>query len=525
MTLSAPSFETLALNRVTFGARGEDIIRARNLGWSGWVDEQLHPPAGDDPAVARRLAVQTMHIKYIGQAPNDGAPGWPDLDQVRPLNFLNADVATLWDMTRKVQYSVAGNELMRIIQELKAATWIRNAHAAYQLREFMTDFWNNHFNIGQQADTFAAAALPDFDQNVIRPRALGNFRDLLGAVATSPAMLRYLNNAESEATHPNENYAREILELHTMGRQSYLGIGENTPAIKGVGFSDQDIITLSHALSGWTLEQGQDGTTGKLPFTGKFVFNPAQHSDAAGMFMGVDLSTLHGIAQGERALDMAAYHPATADFVCAKLCRRIFGDAPPRAAMARARTAWLANREQPDQIARVMRAVLVDGPEIGQPPSKVRRPYERLIAFFRTTGMEVSAIENAYTACAPLGDGLFVWPTPDGRPDVDAQWLSIPVNFFVWNMMLIFPFVPGIRTNLALEMPADAAANADSLVDYWVGRMVGGPLRAAGMAALLDDVAAPTGAMNAMKGGITDKEFALRRLVALIAASPEFAMR
>jgi uncharacterized protein (DUF1800 family) len=522
---AAPSFETQALNRVTFGARPEDIAQAQKDGWAAWVEAQLNPPPGDDPALAQRMAAQTMHIKYIGEPASAEIPGWPDLEQIRPLNFLNADVATLWDMTKKVQYSVAGNELVRIGQELKAATWVRNTHSIYQLREFMTDFWNNHFNIGQQADIFASAALPHFDQQVIRPRALGNFRDLLGAVAASPAMLRYLNNAASTAAQPNENFAREILELHTMGRGAYQGIGETAAAVKD-GFSDQDIINLSHALSGWTLEQGQDSARGVLPFTGRFVFNPVQHSGRAGSFLGADLAVLKGMDQGNRAMDLAANHPATADFICGKLCRRIFGDSPPPAVIERARNAWLVHRDQPDQIKRVMAAILVDGPEIGALPSKVRRPYERIIAFFRTTNMEVSAIENAYTTGVPLGDGIFVWPTPEGRPDTDAQWLSIPVNFFMWNILLLLPFVPGIRTTLAVEMPSSVGTSAETLVTYWVERMVGRSLRPEGMKALIEDAAAPSGAWEAVRsGGVTDAEHALRRLVSLIGTSPEFAMR
>jgi hypothetical protein len=309
-----------------------------------------------------------------------------------------------------------------------------------------------------------------------------------------------------------------------MGRPAYLGIDARTPGADG--FTDQDIINLSHALSGWTVEQGQDGVHGVLPFTGRFIFNPVQHSEQAGPFLGEDLSALKGMAQGNRAIDIAANHPATADFICGKLCRRIFGDNPPPSVFERARTAWLAHRDQPDQIKRVLATILLDGPEIGAAPSKIRRPYERVIAFFRTTNMEVTAIENAYTTGAPLGDGIFVWPTPDGRPDTDAQWLSIPVNFFVWNMLLLLPVIPGIRTTLATETPAQVGETAETLVSYWVERMVGYSLRSEGMKALIEDVGAPGGALAAVRsGGITNAENALRRLVSLIGASPEFAMR
>ena len=234
-------------------------------------------------------------------------------------------------MPRNIETAVAADEFDRIGKELNAVTWIRNSRSIYQLREVMVDFWNNHFNIGRQADFYATAALPVYDLAVIRPRAFGNFLDLLTAVATSASMLRYLDNASSTAAHPNENYAREILELHTLGRPAYAGVGR--PGAKALkagdvakGFSDQDIIQASARCPGWTLEQGQAGPDGPLSFTGKFVFNPVQHNTGAGVFMGVDLSKLEGEAQGKAVLALIANHPATADFVCTKIARRLFGD-------------------------------------------------------------------------------------------------------------------------------------------------------------------------------------------------------
>ncbi|MDX2144486.1 MAG: DUF1800 family protein, partial [Rhodospirillaceae bacterium] len=259
MLQPTPSFETLALNRVTFGARDTDVAYVKKIGWEAWVEEQLKPPPGDDPVLAQHMAGQRMRIAYVGQPPTKGITGWPDVNQLRPLNYMGADTRSLWDLAVYVENSVAANELARIQQELCAATWIRNTHSAFQLREFMADFWNNHFNVGRQADIFGSATLPIYDQQVIRPRVFGNFRDLLAATAQSTSMLRYLNNAESTAALPNENYAREILELHTLGRGAYLGVAPTTSAAKlygGVtlGFSDQDILQASRAFSGWTLE-------------------------------------------------------------------------------------------------------------------------------------------------------------------------------------------------------------------------------------------------------------------------------
>lgn len=534
MLPATPSFERLALNRVTFGARPSELGEVAEIGWPAWVSQQLDPPAGDEPIVARHLASRTLHIRYAVQLPAGASPGWPAIDETRKLNYLGMPLPAIWEMVSKTEVSVAPNERTRIQQELNAATWIRNTHARYQVREFMADFWNNHFNIGRQEDVYASAALPVFDAEVVRPRALGNFRDLLEAVATSASMLRYLDNAASAANGPTENYVRELLELHTLGRDAYAGVeGFVAPPNVRVGdqrvterFCDADIVQAARAFSGWTLEHGQDGPDGPLPFTGRFIYNPLQHSQRAGVFMGVDLAPYTApMSQGRLVLDIVANHPMTAEFVCGKLCRRIFGDNPPQAVVTKAIESWLANRSQPDQIKRVVEVILRD-PAIGQPPSKLRRPYEKLMAFFRVTEVIINGYDQAYMALSALGDGVFAWPTPEGRPDHDAHWLSRTANLEYWNLLFKLLQHPAFLTNFTNQMPADARGSAESVVEFWVGRMIGHRLRPEGMRALIDDAMGPIGAMAAFRSkGASNIENALRRLATFIAISPEFAMR
>jgi len=538
MLPSKPSFERLALNRVTFGAREADMKAVRENGWANWVDDQLNPPAGDEPAIVARLAPQRMRIAYAVQLPAGNSPGWPAIDERRRLNYLNAELPLIWDMVSKTEISIAPNERARIQQELNAATWIRNTHAHYQLREFMADFWANHFNVGRQEDVYASAALATYDREVIRPRVFGNFRDLLEAVTKSAAMLRYLNNADSGAAAPTENFARELLELHTLGAGAYLGVGaasRDTVTVDETevtaGFTDADIVQAARALSGWTIEHGQPGENGPLPFTGAFTYNPVQHNDQAGVFMGVDLAPLRApMAPGRRVLDIAAAHPATAAFVCAKMCRRIFGDNAPKDAHRRAVAAWMENRAQPDQLKRVMSAILLGddlaGRAMGAPPAKIRRPLERIIALLRTTDITVNAYERAADALLSLGDGLYAWPTPEGRPDTNAGWLSAASSLRFWNLMFDVVDHPAFVTNLAGQMPKAATATPESVVEFWVERMVGSVLRPEAMKALVDDTQGPIGVMAAYRsGGITNIENSLRRLVVLIATSPEFALR
>jgi hypothetical protein len=170
--------------------------------------------------------------------------------------------------------------------------------------------------------------------------------------------------------------------------------------------------------------------------------------------------------------------------------------------------------------------MLTDGDEIGAPGTKLRRPYERIIAFFRTTDSVINAFDLADAAFAPLGDGIFVWPTPDGRPDTDGQWMSTASNLYIWNLLLLMFQQPAIKTSLAVQTPAEAGKSAESLIGYWAGRMVGYQLRPAAMAALITDAKAPHGLMEAFASpGIANHEVTLRRLVALIGCSPEFGFR
>jgi hypothetical protein len=192
----------------------------------------------------------------------------------------------------------------------------------------------------------------------------------------------------------------------------------------------------------------------------------------------------------------------------------------------RGKKAWLAGRDQPDQIRRVLAAMLMDGDEIGRLGAKLRRPYERVIAYVRTADVMLSAFPKADIALAPLGDGIYAWPTPEGRPDVDSQWLSGMVNLYSWNFITVLLEQDSFHTNLAAQTPEEVRGSPTALVEHWVNRMVGYALRPAAMEALVADVGAPTGAVAALGGREQPKaEAAMRRLTALIAASPEFGMR
>ena len=185
MLPTTPDLYRTAINRVTFGARDIDAQLAVTMGWAAWVDDQLNPPKGDDADLAAHIAQQTMHIEYAASDPTNTKGTWDAVNEERPLNYLVADVPTLWKIARGAGTTLPSQERTRLAQELAAVTWIRNAHSHYQLREFMVDFWHNHFNIGKNENALATALLPAYDRDAIRPNAFGNFRTLLEAIATS----------------------------------------------------------------------------------------------------------------------------------------------------------------------------------------------------------------------------------------------------------------------------------------------------------------------------------------------------
>ena len=539
-----PSPERIALNRVTFGARDTDIARVQAIGWAGWVDEQLAAPLGDDPITTQILADAALRITY-GER-NDAQGTWPAVDEDRPLNTLSMSGKELYGIYDDVirTRTLPQNEINRIAEETIAATWIRNVHNTAQIRELMVDFWHRHFNVAQAEGSQVMFTLPIYDQQVMRRYALGNFTDLVNANARSTAMLFYLDNAVSRATTPNENYGRELLELHTMGGGAYLGVTTppwNGPGPEPVGsdsrgFSDQDILQASRALSGWTVGMNQRiSNTRSLPADGQFVYEPTFHNRNAAKFLGVDLAPLQpvtdaqadtGVAQGNKVIELAAQHVKTAEFVVNKIAIRIFGDNPPPEVVQLAIQTWLDNRQSPDQIASVLREILRYTPVMDGPAVKVRRPYEKVIAFARTINSKIKPTRLMSTAFTGTKDALFLWGTPDGWPDDSDYWLSTTGLMTQWNTNLTAISNGALSVTLRNES-IDTKSTAE-LLDDWIGRIVGYQISQSGYDALRAWAASSSGIQSYLGSGtasLQTQENELRRLVALISAAPEFTYR
>ncbi|HEU4630380.1 MAG TPA: DUF1800 domain-containing protein [Gemmatimonadaceae bacterium] len=404
------------LDRLAFGPRPGDIERVRAMGVDAWIARQLTPeripdPTGDAlmagfPSLALSLDDRFRHT-----------PPPPRLRETRRRGGAALTAADSAERRRdRQQARRAGRQLLGELASMRVA---RAVATERQLEEVMVDVWENHFNVFAGKGPYAGQYLVGFDRDVIRPHALGRFRDLLGAVARSPAMLVYLDNAQSQATPDaptlaprprraarqrrglNENYARELLELHTLG-------------VDG-GYTQHDVIEVARALTGWTIAPPAQG--------GGFVFRPALHDAGAKTVLGASLPAGRGIEDGEQVLDLLARHPATARFIATKLARRFVSDTPPPALVARAAETF---RRTDGDIREVVRTI-VTSPEFFSAAtyrSKVKSPLELVVSALRALCAEPDTTPRTAQVVARLGQPLFGHQAPDGYPETGEAWIN-----------------------------------------------------------------------------------------------------
>jgi uncharacterized protein (DUF1800 family) len=537
LALPAPAFaatggavERRWLNRLTFGASGAGVEEARRLGLAGWLDWQLSLPA-TDPALEARLAAARLRISYPADRDEDGNR-WPAVDELRPLSSLWADPADLvalveWGKGRGMAYG----ERIRPAHEVIAASLIRTVHAKAQLREVMTQFWHDHFNVDSGKDQKTAAFFAGFDAT-LRSHALGNFRQLLGEVARAPAMLYYLDNADSIASPANENFARELLELHTLGAASYLsGRHANWREVPGAkaglaeGYLDHDVYEVARAFTGWTVGDGRVLAEGETaPRSGRIHYVARWHDPYQKRILGREFAPDRApMADGDEVLDMLARHPATARLVCEKIARRLLSDDPPAALVDRMVTTFLAAHDADDQIARVIR-VLVLSPEFEAPATKLRRPFEFLAALYRATGAEVAA-ENRdwHWYLTRAGWRQHQYGPPTGHPDRLEAWTGASALNRIVDLALYAhdQWFGAVRVDLA----ATGAANETALAFLVRHGSALAPEAAAGIAAEL--VAAygfgPENPAADIAAG--PRKDAAAMAIAFAALTPEFMLR
>jgi uncharacterized protein (DUF1800 family) len=268
---------------------------------------------------------------------------------------------------------------------------------------------------------------------------------MLEAVATSAAMLIYLDNRSSRGGAANENYGRELLELHTLGRPAYLNALYNRwrdvpGALDGrsQGYIDEDVYESARAFTGWTIEDGSVLGAGRtLPATGKFTYVEAWHDSYQKRVLGSEFRPYQSpLADGRRVLDLLADHPATARYVCGKLCRRLVSDTSNPVAIATAVQAFTEARRKPDQIARTIAAIAGTDGFRRSGGAKVKRPLELYASFARATGIDVTPTQGLLGEVDNGGQRLFGWGPPTGHPDDNDYWLGSNLMRRRWILLL-----------------------------------------------------------------------------------------
>ncbi len=522
----SPDDADLVLNRLTFGATPDSRAALRAEGLTGWLDAQLGPVS--DPDLEARLAAARLRIAY--EAGDDGeGHSWAALDDLRPLAALTADPATLvplLDFTKPMDYSHRN----RPAEEVIAASLIRAVHAKAQLREVMTQFWHDHFNVSATKFEGTAVFFPQYDA-MMRASALGNFRALLGDVARAPAMLNYLGNADSRASPANENFARELLELHTLGAQNYVNDRyANWHDVPGAesglaeGYLDADVFEVARAFTGWTIGDGRwiaEGVT--APADGLFHYAEAWHDPYQKRILGREFDANRAaMADGNDVLDILATHPGTALFVCTKIARRLLADDPDSALVAMLAKTFLSASEAPDQIAQVIRA-LVLSPEFQTPATKLRRPFEYLAALMRGSGAEVVSPDASFRwELAKAGWRQHEFPPPTGHPDRMDAWANTTVLARMVDYALYAhdPWVGLTDTDIAARLP-DGTVTHSAVAEHWA-QALGAPAdRVAG--SYLAAIGA--GPDDPLSDTLDERQYSIKLAFSFAALSPEVMVR
>jgi len=434
------------LAKLSFGASASEIELVARIGADRWIEQQLHPTnvdgCGDRIAAARwRLKYRAPNPAFDANAP-DKAPQMIEVDDERPVSVIEAPSQEQWQVVEK---NLPGPERSYFRTAVAAATVLRAVHSRWQLRELLVDFWHNHFNVNAAGEALVAVGLPGYDRDVIRAHALGNFRTLLEAVGRSAAMQIYLNNRSSRGGAANENYARELFELHTLGRPAYLNAlysrWRDVPgALQGKpqGYVDQDVYEAARAFTGWTIEDGAGlGAGRKLPVTGKPTYVEIWHDNYQKRVLATEFDPYQpAMADGRKVLDLVAEHPATARYVCGKLCKRLVSDTPSAGLVEAAAKAWTEHQRRPDQIARTVAAIVRSEEFRRSGGAKVKRPLELVASFARSAGIPLAVTPGLLNELDASGQRLFGWGPPTGHPDEAAYWLSSNAMRRRWSLVV-----------------------------------------------------------------------------------------
>ncbi len=496
------------LNRLAFGPRpgeAEKLALGGDAAVWAFVQRQLNPAALDDSEVDGRLApLPTLGLSNA--VLRRGYPRLEDIAKDRGLDIGNEDVK------RSLLNEIDPDQLVRRVEEdLVTQKLVREVESRRQLQEVLLDFWFNHFNV--DLDKGAVRwFVTSYERDTLRPHLFGSFRELLGAVAHSPAMLFYLDNFQSVRDQPpnpekpkqprglNENYARELMELHTLG-------------VNG-GYSQADVREAARCLTGWSIEQPN--------VKGTFVFRPRQHDEGPKTVLGLDFPANGGQGDGDKLLDLLADRPATAHFLAQKLARHFVADEPPPAVVDRVAKRYLETHGN----LREVYLALFSSPEFWSREAfkaKVKTPLEYAVSAVRALGGHLDAAQPLAGEIAKMGERLFHCQPPTGFADQAQAWVNSGslVERLTFGLRLADGKVAGAHGHLLPFTPGRKRADPAPFVGLAAQQLLPGGLTPATSAVVLKELAPET---RAMPDGEV-RPIDVRKLAGLILGSPEFQRR
>jgi uncharacterized protein (DUF1800 family) len=451
------------VNRLGFGARPGEVERLLDEGLDRAV-ERLLAPAPEEPEVERRLV---------------GYPG------------MHRTIDEIVKEHQRLDFSRAPVEAA--LEDMRAVKLTRAVHAEHPLREVLADFWYNHFNVYAYS---WEPSIPGYEREAIRPHCLGSFRGLLHATARHPSMLFFLDNFLNVADRTvngalvrgiNENYGRELLELHTVGVDA--------------GYTQADVQEAARTLTGWDF-----GGWGVY----KYTYNHEKHDTAPKSVFGLELPAGGGEDEGLRLLDYLAAHPLTARFVAHRMVERFVSDEPPASLTDRCAQVFLSSKGEG---LAMVRAIL-QSDEFWAPSSvgsKVKTPFEYAVSVLRALQADVGQARSVVAALAAMGMPLYGCMPPTGYSNHGGSWLSAQSQVYRFQ----FAFQAAGRALAGVTVPADLleGRGKPSKLAEWFAREVLGSrvtkatLRTAGSRTASDGVPAAA------------------KVAGVLLASPEFQMR
>jgi uncharacterized protein (DUF1800 family) len=484
------------------------------MGLSNFIVLQLHPETIPDEACEARLGKLDLFRLSAPELEKRFPPPTPEERKRVAMLQKQAEKATEEEKARlraEIRKINRRSDRYLPLAQLRQAKLIRAAYSERQLVQVLTDFWFNHFNVfGRKGPS--ALLIPEFEETAIRPHVLGKFRDLVLATARSPAMLFYLDNWRSAAPPGapvkvgprrvrrqggqrglNENYARELLELHTLG-------------VDG-GYTQKDVVEVARCFTGWTIAGG--GYRGRT-----FQFRQNIHDAGPKKVLGLRLRSGGGVSDGVKVIDYLCRHPSTARHIATKLCRRFVADEPPASLVERCAETFL---ETDGDLRQVLFALFTADEFHAEAHAgkKIKKPHELAVSALRALAVETDFPRGTIRLLDRMGEPLYLCEPPTGFHDTLEKWnganeILNRVNFAI---ALASGRLPGAKPDWRKVLRGAPTTDADALRDWLCRHMLGRPLSAE-TRAVLDEVLAE---------GLERDAAAF--LVAAILGSPDFQMQ